>query len=362
MSRETRPASARTIAGRIGSTAEGDAGRMLVDVCGLADAGPDHLSYLQSLNDVGNAEASGAGCLIVPRDLPEDALAGRTVIRHDDPQSAFIHTMLAFRPPRSVPDSGVSLSAWVAPSARLGEDVCVRPNATIGEDARVGDRTVVHPGVVIGAGATIGEDCVLHAGVVVGDDCMVGDRVILHPNTVLGSDGFGYRPAGGTLVKTPHTGRVVLGDDVELGACVTVDRGMIGDTVIGEGTKIDNLVQVAHNVEIGRHNVLAAQVGIAGSSSTGDWVQMGGQAGVADHTVIGTGVQVGAKAAVMSNVGDGSAVHGMPARPAREQMRILSSLGRLPQMRQQLKRLQATVDELSGGETSESVADDRQAA
>ena len=354
--RQTRPASARTIAGRFGLEVEGDASRMLCDVAPLAEAGPDDLSYLTDANKAGEAAASLAGCLIVPAGLADAALDGRTLIRHADPQAAFIEAMLAFRPPRQSPGPSVSIDAWVAPNAKLGEGVTAMPTAVVGEDARVGDRTVLHPGVVIGPGAVVGADCVLHAGAKVLADCVLGDRITLHANAVVGADGFGYRLTAGGFEKLPHTGRAVLCDDVEIGACATVDRGMVGDTVVGEGTKIDNQVQIAHNVRVGRHNALAAHVGVAGSSSTGDWVRMGGQSGIADHVNVGDNVAVGAKAAVMSDVPDGTDVHGIPARPVREQMMIVSASGRLPAMRRQLRELQKQVDELSSAGESRRAA------
>jgi UDP-3-O-[3-hydroxymyristoyl] glucosamine N-acyltransferase len=203
----------------------------------------------------------------------------------------------------------------------------------VGEDSEVGANTSVHAGVVIGRGCSVGVDAVLHPHVVLYDDCVLGDRTVVHAGAVIGADGFGYRTVDGRHEKVPQLGWVEIGDDVEVGAGTTIDRGTFGPTRIGAGTKIDNLVMVAHNCRVGRDNLLAAQAGIAGSSTTGDGVVMGGQSGAIDHVVIGDRTVVGAQTAVLRSVPADGRVLGYPARPAWRTKRVWVVLARLPEMR-----------------------------
>ncbi len=198
---------------------------------------------------------------------------------------------------------------------------------------------MIHSGVIIGRDCRIGDDVILYPGVVVYDDVVLGNRVIVHANAVLGADGFGYRFIQGQHVKVPHLGNVEIGDDVEIGACSTIDRGTFQATAHRRGTKIDNLVMVAHNCRIGQHNLLVSQVGMAGSCSTGNYVVLAGQVGVADHVHIGEGAVVGAGSGVPSNVGAGERLFGYPARPEAEALKIMATLGRLPELRKDLRRI-----------------------
>ncbi len=215
----------------------------------------------------------------------------------------------------------------------------VEPFAVIGANSLVGDRCCIGAGAKIGANCQLATEVTLFPNVVLYDGCILGHRVTIHANSVIGADGFGYRPGNGRHVKVPQLGHVEIGDDVEIGACTTIDRGTFGPTRIGAGTKIDNLVQVAHNCQIGRHNLLVSQVGIAGSCSTEDHVVLAGQVGIADHIHIGAGAVVGAKAGVPRDVPAGARMLGAPATPEREQKRILMTLARLPDMRRDLGRI-----------------------
>ena len=239
--------------------------------------------------------------------------------------------------------TGIHPQASVAPTARIGTDVAIYPFAYVGEDAVIGDGTTLHPGAVIGAGCLLGQGCVVHPNAVLYPNVLLGDRVEVHAGTVLGGDGFGYRHSGGRHVKIPHSGRLEVGSDVEIGSNCTIDRATFESTRIGEGTKIDNLVMIGHNNQIGRHNLLCGQVGIAGSCKTGDHVIMAGQAGIKDNTTIGNGVIVGAQAGVHRNVPDGQHVLGSPAIPVREQRRIFQMIARLPEMHRQLRELTAQI-------------------
>ncbi len=247
------------------------------------------------------------------------------------PSSRFGTTSSAVRKPRW---TGVHPQAYVAPTAQIGADVAIYPFAYVGDDAEIGDGSTLHPGAVVGDRCKLGRDVVIRPNAVLYEDVTLGDRVEIHAGTVLGGDGFGYRLVDGRHVKIPQTGRVEVGDDVEIGANCTIDRATFEATRIGEGTKIDNLVMIGHNNQIGRHNLLCGQVGIAGSCKTGDYVVMAGQAGIKDKTEIGDQVIVGAQAGVHRNIPSDQQVLGSPAIPLREQRRLFQMIARLPEMHQ----------------------------
>ncbi|HKI18023.1 MAG TPA: UDP-3-O-(3-hydroxymyristoyl)glucosamine N-acyltransferase, partial [Isosphaeraceae bacterium] len=269
------------------------------------------------------------------------------VIEVDDPISAFVAVrkhLIGEPKPRW---TGTHPQACVASTARIGTNVAIYPFVYVGDDAEIGDGATLFPGAVIGAGCKLGRDCTIHPNAVLYQNVVLGDRVEVHAGSVLGGDGFGYRHSEGRHVKIPHSGRLEIADDVEIGSNCTIDRGTFEATRIGEGTKIDNLVMVGHNNQIGRHNLLCGLVGIAGSCKTGDYVVMAGQAGIKDNTQIGSGVIVGAQAGVHRNVPDGQHVLGSPAIPVREQRRIFQMIERLPEMHRQLRELSARIDLLT---------------
>jgi UDP-3-O-[3-hydroxymyristoyl] glucosamine N-acyltransferase len=268
--------------------------------------------------------ACEAGAAVVDQSVP---LNGKTLVRVKDPLMAFVTIVQKLHvKPTTVP-IGVHPTAVVHPTAMIGENASVGPHVSIGE------------GSVVGARCKVGDDAVLGPNAVVYDRCVLGNRVIIHGNAVIGADGFGFRTAQGRHVKIPQIGNVELGDDVEIGACTTIDRATFGTTRIGAGTKIDNLVQIAHNCQIGKHNIFAAQVGIAGSVTTGDYVVMGGQVGIADHCRIGDRTMLGAKCGVHKDIPPDQKMLGAPATPAAEQLRILMSLEKLPEMRKDIREL-----------------------
>jgi UDP-3-O-[3-hydroxymyristoyl] glucosamine N-acyltransferase len=235
---------------------------------------------------------------------------------------------VALRPTSPFGTSGRSATAHVHPTARLEAGVTVDPLAVIGPRAEIGAGTLIAAGAVIGPDVRIGRGCAIGAGSTI-THALIGDRVIVHPGARIGQDGFGYLPGPQGHQKIPQTRRVIIQDDVEIGANTAIDRGATRDTVIGEGTKIDNLVQIAHNVSIGRHCLIAAQVGISGSATVGDFVMFGGQVGVADHITIGPGAMMGARAGVMSNVPAGGRWGGYPAEPVIEWKRGVATVRRL---------------------------------
>ena len=265
---------------------------------------------------------------------------GKPVIRVHDPMMAFARVVERLRPRPAEEPAGIHLSSSIHPSAIIGSGVRIEAFAVIGPGCVIGSGCRIGSGVSIAANCRLGNDVILHPHVALYEDTVVGDRVTIHANAVIGADGFGYRIQDGRHVKVPQLGHVEIGDDVEIGACATIDRGTFGPTRIGSGTKIDNLVMIAHNCQIGRHNLLVGQVGIAGSSSTGDYVVMGGQAGARDHIHIGTGAQISAQAGVRMSVPDGERMLGTPALPESIQRRIWVVIERLPTMRKMLKRIQ----------------------
>lgn len=310
----------------------------------VGEAGPGDITFIENERYAKMLRTSPASAAIVgPHFKRTSSERPLPVIEVEDPIRAFLavrdHLGVA-RKPRWV---GIHPQAWVAPSAQIGENVAIYPFVFVGEECVVGQGSTLHPGAVIGDRCRIGRDCVIHPNAVLYPDVILGDRVELHAGTVLGGDGFGYRLVDGKHAKIPQTGRVEVGDDVEIGANCTVDRATFEATRIGEGSKIDNLVMIGHNNQIGKHNLLCGQVGIAGSCKTGDYVVMAGQAGIKDKTEIGDKVMIGAQAGVHRNVPSGSQVLGSPAIPVREQRRIFQMIARLPEMHRQLRELSAQI-------------------
>jgi UDP-3-O-[3-hydroxymyristoyl] glucosamine N-acyltransferase len=275
------------------------------------------------------------------------ALNNTTFLVVTDPLTAFVETMRLFRPQRERPQIGISPHAHVHPTATIGADTNIHPGAVIGEDVVIGHGCEIHHGVVIGAGCHVGDQTTIHPHAVLYPEITVGNRVLIHANAVIGADGFGYRFEHGRFVKIPQLGTVRVDDDVEIGACTTIDRGMVGPTIIGEGTKLDNLVMIAHNCELGKHNAFVSQVGLAGSVTTGDYVRCAGQVGIADHVHLGTGCTLAAKAGVHKNVPEGQTHIGAPSGPIDEQFKIIMALQKAPEMRTQLRQLERQVTELT---------------
>jgi UDP-3-O-[3-hydroxymyristoyl] glucosamine N-acyltransferase len=264
----------------------------------------------------------------------------------EDPALAIATILERFAPVVPRPEPGVHPSAIVAASARLGRDVAVGPCAVIGERAQIGDRSVIHAQVFVGAEVSIGQEVELWPGVVVRERCTISDRVVIHPNTTIGADGFGYQYVDGRHAKIPQIGTVVIEEDVEIGANCAVDRAKFGATQIGRGTKIDNLVQVAHNVQIGPGCMIVAQCGIAGSARLGRGVVLGGKVGIRDHASLGDGAQAAACACISKDVPAGHKVFGSPAIEYDQYIRERGKLRRLPQMADQLKALMERIERL----------------
>ncbi len=324
--------------------AEATGGRLVGDatasVCAIAPldrAGPEELSFLASAKYAPQLEASGAGVVLVSPELEDTPGTPRARIVVSKPHEAMLTLIPRFYRP-VVRAAGVHPSAHVGAGAKLGRGVCVDAGAVIEDGAVIGDRTWVGAHVVVCSDAVIGDDCQLHPHVTVYSACRLGDRVILQAGVAVGNDGFGY-VSGKVDGEFTHVGRVVIGDDVEIGANCTIDRGSVDDTVIGAGTKFDKLVHVGHNVQIGRLCLILAQVGIAGSARIEDGVVLAGQVGVSGHLTIGAGAKVGAQGGVISNIPAGESWSGYPARPHKESLRASAALLKLAGMMKRLEKL-----------------------
>jgi UDP-3-O-[3-hydroxymyristoyl] glucosamine N-acyltransferase len=272
---------------------------------------------------------------------------GKAYITVGDVPVAFAKIVQHFRPPRRQTRIGISPAAHISPSAKIGPDVDIHPLASVGDDVEIGAGCTIHSGARIMTGCRLGENVTVFSNAVLYEDTIVGDRSIIHSGSVIGAYGFGYQTVDGRHRLSAQLGNVEIGPDVEVGACATIDRGTYGTTVVGEGTKIDNHVQIAHNCRIGKHNILCAHGGIAGSVTTGDYVVMAGQVGIKEHTNIGARARLGAKAGVIQDIPAGTAWVGIPATPEREQFIKLAALSKLPEMRKELKALQRAVEELT---------------
>ena len=297
----------------------------IAGVAPLSAAGNGQLSFLSNPKYAPQLATTGAGAILVSKSLEGD---DRRFIRVDDPYFSVARVLARWFAKRPAP-SGISPHASIAPSVKLGHDVAVGAFTSIGDDVVIGDGTVIYPNVTIEPGTTIGSNCIVYPQVSIYNGTKIGDRCIIHSGVVIGSDGYGFATPGGGHHKIPQVGIVRIEDDVEIGSGTTIDRAALGETVIGEGTKIDNLVQIAHNVRLGKHCLLVSQAGIAGSTVLGDYVVVAGQSGIAGHLEIGNGVQVAAKSAVLGNVADNTKVMGIPAVPFREFARREAMLKRL---------------------------------
>jgi len=311
----------------------GDGRTIIRGINGFDRAQPGELTYADSPQHLADALASQAAAIVVPQTVTD--LQGRPGIRVRDPKLAFAVLLGVFYP-EPVEPVGVHPTAVIGSNARLAEGVSIRPHACIGDNVSIGRGTVIGSGVAIGPDVMIGESCIIDPNVVIYRRTQIGSRVLIHAGVAIGGDGFGYVFNNGAYVKIPQVGNVVIEDDVELGCNVCVDRATVGSTIIRQGTKIDNLVQIAHNDRIGKHVIMSGQVGLSGTVTVGDYTILGGKAGVVDHITIGARAQVGAASVVTRSIPDGQTVWGFPARDIRETKRQMAALARLPEL---LKRL-----------------------
>lgn len=310
----------------------------------ISRAGPTEITFVASPKYVEAFLESDAGAAVVCRDL---GITDKPCIQVDDVQTAFAEIVELFQPPVEREKIGVSKQAIVSPSARIADDVCIYPGAVVMDNVEIGFGSVIYPNVTVMENCVIGANVRIFPNSVLYENTVVGDRSIIHAGVILGAFGFGYRSNSGEHKLAPQLGNVVIGDDVEIGANSTIDRGTFDATTVGSGTKLDNLVMIGHNCVIGEHNLLCSQVGVAGSCTTGDYVVMGGQVGMADHLNIGAHVSVGAKSGLMHDIEEGQKFFGIPARPAREEMQLLATRAKLPEMRKTIKKLVKQVEQLA---------------
>ena len=329
---------AAEIAALIGGTLHGDPNVAVTGVAPLNRAELGHLSFLADARYASLLAATRAGSVLLGPEFADATTSARARIVVSKPYDALVALLPRLYPPPQ-PPGGVHATAVLGAGATLGKDVCIEAFAIIGEGATLGDRVWIGPHCVVGPGVTVGADSRLVSQVTCYEGAWLGERVVAHAGARIASDGFGYAFGDGRHKKVLHVGRCIIHNDVEIGANSCIDRGSIDDTVIGAGTKLDNLVHVAHNVQIGRLCLLMAQVGVAGSSKVEDGAILAGQAGVAGHLRIGAGARIAAQAGVISDVPAGESWSGYPARPHRDALRASAALHRLATMIRQLEKL-----------------------
>ncbi len=330
-------------------TLRGDPDIEIEGVSGIKDARAGDITFLKDTKLLKDLENSSASAVLIGEEIRDLEIAQVIV---PNPFLSFTGLLeLFYVSPRKV--KGVMNGSFISENVRLGRDISIYPMVYLSRDVVVGDRTTVSPFVSIGRNSRIGDDCIIHPHVTIGENISIGNRVIIHPGTVIGSDGYGYIFVEDRHHKIPQIGGVIIEDDVEIGSNVSIDRATTGNTVIGAGAKIDNLVQIAHNVTIGKHSLIVAQTGIAGSSSIGDYVTLAGQVGVSDHAHIDSGSIVGAKSGVMGTIKKGKYFGSPIAIPHREFLKAHSLFTRLPEMNKKIKDLEERIRLLTGSEREE---------
>jgi UDP-3-O-[3-hydroxymyristoyl] glucosamine N-acyltransferase len=345
----------RELAEWLGATFEGDGEKELTGVAALETAGGSELSFIGGRRALQMADSSAAGCLIVPAEYPSPSR--RTVIRVPEPRTAFARAMNRFYPTTEI-KPGIHATAVMGQDVQIGALASIGPHTYIGDSTRIGVASSIGPGCSIGKRVALGEGCVLHANVTIYDNVDIGRGVILHSGCVIGADGFGYVFENDHYQKFPQVGRVEIGDFVEIGANSCVDRAALGATLIGEGTKLDNMVHVGHNCRIGRHVVVAAQTGFSGGVVVEDYAVIGGQVGIGDKARIETRAVLGSGCGILTSkiVRSGQTVWGTPARPLKEHLEQLANLARLPQMRREVAELKRRLVHLESGAANRPVS------
>ena len=338
----------RDIAALLGAEATGDPALAIRGVAKIEEAGDGDVTFVANPKYAKHLAATKASAVIVGRTTEVPAGFRAALLRVDDPYTGFLKVLRAFHPPAPLLPPGIHPTAVVAKNARLGADVRIGAHVVVGHGCTIGDRCVIMHGTVLGDGVSVGDDTLLHASVTVSGGCRLGSRVVVHSGTVIGSDGFGFAPLpDGTYEKIPQMGIAVLEDDVEVGANCAIDRATLGETVVRKGAKLDNLIQVAHNVVIGENTVVAAQAGFSGSTRIGRNCMIGGQVGFTGHIDVADRTRVGAQSGVHRSVEEpGTTLFGYPALPFREAMKIHGAVLRLPEALERIRALQASVDRL----------------
>ncbi|WP_276091340.1 UDP-3-O-(3-hydroxymyristoyl)glucosamine N-acyltransferase [Pedobacter sp. JY14-1] len=341
---------AKQISEFINGSVEGDAGVKVGELSKIEDGKEGSLCFLSNPKYEGFLYSTKASVVIVGQDFVPSQPVQSTLIRVADPYSAFSLLLEKYNEAVNMAGarSGIEQPSFIHPSAKIGRNVYVAAFSYIAEDVEIGDNTKIEAQVYLGAGTTVGSDCILFPGVKVYNKCVIGDRVVLHSNTVIGSDGFGFAPQpDGTYSKIAQIGNVVIEDDVEIGANTTIDRATMGSTFIRRGVKLDNLIQIAHNVDVGEHSVVAAQSGISGSTKLGEKSVVGGQVGIAGHLSLARRTQIGAQAGINFSIAEENKQwHGSPAQPLRDWMRASVIFRQLPAVEKRIGMLETRLAEL----------------
>lgn len=344
---------AAQIALMIQGKVEGDPGIAVGSFGKIEEAREGQLAFLANPKYEDFLYTTGASIIIINESLPLKKPVSATLIRVPDAYSAFAALLGKYQELRTQQLTGIQQPSFLAPSASIGEQVFVGAFAYISEGVVVGKGTKLFPGVFLGNQVKVGENCILHPGVVIYHDCVIGNNVTIHSGTVVGSDGFGFAPqADGSFKKVPQIGNVVVEDHVEIGSNSTIDRATIGSTIIRRGAKLDNLIQIAHNVEIGYSSVIAAQAGVSGSTKIGNGVMIGGQAGIVGHITIGDGAKINAQSGVSKSIEPGKAVTGSPAHDYTAALRSQAVSRKLPELEKRVKDLEAIIRKLLEKENS----------
>jgi len=330
------------IASYLGGKVVGDPEAVVHGIGSLDDAIEGQITFLANPKYAAKVAVTRASAVIA---APGTDCHGKNLVETGNPQLAFAKLLTLFTR-KETPPMGVMAGAHVSPAATIGNDATIYPGAYVGEGVTIGARAVIHPGVVLYEGVTIGDDVTLHANVSIRERCTIGNRVIVHNGAVIGSDGFGYVPDGKKHFKIPQIGIVVVEDDVEIGANVTIDRAALDKTLIRRGTKIDNLVQIAHNCSLGEDCIIVAQAGVAGSTVLGNNVIIGGQAGLAGHIKLADNVMIGGQSGVTNSIKEAGVFSGTPVMPHKEWLKASMTLPRLPEMRKSLSDLEKRLAEL----------------
>lgn len=319
----------------------GDSGLTISGVTNITLAGPQDITFAVEPH-IAAAETCAAGAVIIPEDAEHFS---KTAILVKEPREAFTKLLEVFTPPLEI-QRGISEKAHIGKDVKIGKNVAIMPFAVIDDHAKIGDNVILYPHTYIGQHASVGSDTLIYSSVTVREFCRIGERVILHSSTVIGGDGFGFITKDGVHGKVPQVGNVIIEDDVEIGAHVGIDRATMGSTVIGKGTKIDNLVHIGHNCEIGANNLIVAQTGIAGSTIVGHNVTFGGQTGVVGHIHIGSNTVLAARSGPIGDIPENVFYAGFPARPHQEWLRAEVAAKKLPEMRKQIKALEKRLQKL----------------
>jgi UDP-3-O-[3-hydroxymyristoyl] glucosamine N-acyltransferase len=332
----------KELADKLGAELTGSPDVDILGAAGIHDAGEGQITFITGKDYLKDLERSQASAALVPPDTPALHLP---LLRIKNPRLAFAHTLELFyvKPAQAI---GISEKAAIGMNVVIGADPSIHPFVVLANDVKVGERVTLYPGVSIGRGSVVDDDTVVHANVSIRENIRIGKRVIIHAGAVLGSDGFGFVTDKGRHYKIPQVGGVIIEDDVEIGANCTIDRATLGNTVIKKGTKLDNQIQVGHNVMIGEHCLLVAKVGISGSCTLGNHVVLGGDVGVADHISIGDRVMVGAKSGIIRDVEAGQVIAGYYAMPIREWLKVQSILPKLPELKKRIHDLENQLKDL----------------